>query len=122
MSPDEFQETIDKTIKELPEEFLRAKENVEVVMEDWPTPQDMQTARVDFQSLLFGLYRGVPKTKRGNYYSAVLPDKIVIFTGPILMVSKNLEDAKDRIKKTVLHEIGHHFGLSDKQIYAAQGH
>lgn len=122
MNPEEFQAIVDETIKTLPEEFLQAKENVEVVVEEWPTPQDMQTAQVDFRSLLFGLYRGIPKTKRGDRYNAVMPDKIIIFAGPILMISKNLEDCKARIKKTVLHEIGHHFGLSDKQIYAAQGH
>ncbi len=108
MSPDEFQEIVDDTINNLPLEFASKMENVDVLIEDWPNPP----------SLLFGLYRGVPKTKRGNYYSGVLPDKITIFAGPILYVSKDKEDAKKRIKDTVLHEIGHHFGLSDKQIYA----
>lgn len=121
MSPDEFQEIVDATIKNLPKEFASKMENVDVLIEDWPNNFEMSSIQTHpSKSLLFGLYRGVPKTKRGNYYSGVLPDKITIFAGPILLVSKDKEDAKRRIKGTVLHEIGHHFGLSDEAIYKAQ--
>ncbi|MBI2011943.1 metallopeptidase family protein [Candidatus Daviesbacteria bacterium] len=89
-------------------------ENVDIVVEDWPGDEEVKG-----KGLLYGLYRGVPKTKRGNYYSGVLPDKITIFAGPILTTSKDLKEAREKIKDTVLHEIGHHFGLSDKQIYRA---
>lgn len=121
MSPDEFQEIVDATIKNLPPEFASKMENVDVLVEDWPNNYEMESIKAHpGKSLLFGLYRGVPKTKRGNYYSGVLPDKITIFAGPILLVSKDKEDAKKKIKDTVLHEIGHHFGLSDEQIIKAQ--
>lgn len=120
MSPDEFQEIVDETIKNLPNEFSEKMENVDVLIEDWPNNFEMESIKIHpGKSLLFGLYRGVPKTKRGNYYSGVLPDKIIIFAGPILLVSKDKEDAKNKIKNTVLHEIGHHFGLSDEEIYNA---
>lgn len=121
VKPDEFEKIVNETIKNLPLEFASRMENVDVLIEDWPNNFDMASIqRHPGKSLLFGLYRGVPKTKRGNYYSGVLPDKITIFAGPILLVSKDKEDAKRRIKDTVLHEIGHHFGLSDEQIYKVQ--
>lgn len=122
MDLNEFEQVVDQTLKELPEEYSKEVDNVGVVVEGWPTWDDYHMARTPHNSLLFGLYRGIPKTKRGNYYSGVLPDKIKIFAGPILMVSKNIDDLKTRIKKTVLHELGHYFGLSDAQIYSAQGH
>ncbi len=121
MSPDEFEKIVDTTIENLPSEFASKMENVDVLIEDWPSNFEMSSIQTHpGKSLLFGLYRGVPKTKRGNYYSGVLPDKITIFAGPILLVSKDKEDAEKRIKDTVLHEIGHHFGLSDEEIYRAQ--
>lgn len=119
MTPEEFEKIVDETLKDLPKEFSKKMENVGIIVEDWPTPQDLSSIRAQKGSLLFGLYRGVPKTKRGGSYQA-LPDKIVIFAGPILSVSSSAEDAKKRIRDTVLHEIGHHFGLSDQQIYKAQ--
>lgn len=122
MTLEEFEKVVDQTLKELPEEYSKEVDNVGVVIEGWPHWDDYQTAKINSHSLLFGLYRGVPITKRGNYYSGVLPDKIKIFAGPLLMVSKNIDDLKTRIKKTVLHELGHYFGLSDEQIYKAQGY
>ncbi len=122
MTPQQFQEVVDETVKSLPLEFSSKMENVDILIEDWPTPEAFRAIQLHPSGgLLFGLYRGTPKPKRGNNYNGVLPDKITIFARPILMVSRDLEDAKKRIKETVLHEIGHHFGLSDQQIYAAQG-
>ncbi len=120
MNLDEFENVVDETLKELPEKYSKELDNVGVVVEGWPTWEDFQAAKTPPNSLLFGLYRGIPKTKRGINYSAVLPDKIKIFAGPLLIVSRSLEDLKKRIKKTVLHELGHYFGLSDEQIYRAQ--
>lgn len=120
MNLEDFEKVVDETLKELPEEYSKEVDNVGVMIEDWPTWDDYHAAKTSPNSLLFGLYRGIPKTKRGSNYSAVLPDKIKIFAGPILLVSKSLEDLKIRIKKTVLHELGHYFGLSDEQIYSAQ--
>jgi predicted Zn-dependent protease with MMP-like domain len=66
-------------------------------------------------ALLFGLYQGVPQTKRGIYYSAP-PDKITIFKNQILQVARTDEEIKERVRVTVIHEIGHHFGLTDAQM------
>lgn len=116
MTIDEVGEIVDQTLNELPSEFASRLDNVGVVVEPWPTPDEFASIQAHpSSSLLFGLYRGIPKTIRPRNYSA-LPDKITIYAGPILMVSKDLDDAKQNIKKTVLHEIGHHFGLSDQQL------
>lgn len=112
MNLEEFEKIVQEAVETLPQEFREKLDNVAITVESWPTPHP--------RTLLFGLYRGVPHTQRGAHYSA-LPDKIVIFAGPILSVSRDPEDARRRIRNTVLHEIGHHFGMSEEQIRRAEG-
>jgi predicted Zn-dependent protease with MMP-like domain len=116
----EFEGIVDQTVTELPEEFKSRLDNVDIMVEIWPTEEDLRSIFAHPGTTLFGLYRGIPKTKRGNNYSGVLPDKITIFAGPILRFSESLDDAKKQIRKTVLHEIGHYFGMSEKAIRQAQ--
>ncbi len=116
MTLEEVEDIVEEAIKDLPIEFSSKLDNVGFVVESWPNAFEMESIKAHPGSLLFGLYRGVPKTKRYSNYSA-LPDKIIIYAGPILMISKDLEDAKKRIKNTVLHEIGHHFGMSDAKLH-----
>lgn len=116
---EQFVNTVEKIVSSVPKEFSEKMENVDILVEIWPTEEEMQSIRAHPSSLLFGLYRGVPKTKRLSSYSS-LPDKIQIFAGPIMVISTDFADLEKRIKDTVLHEIGHHFGLSDEQIYKAQ--
>lgn len=116
MTLEEVENIVEETVKNLPEEFATALDNVGLVVEPWPTQEEFESIKAHpTKTLLFGLYYGVPKTRRPWSYSA-LPDKITIYAGPILMISKDLEDARQRIKNTVLHEIGHHFGMSDEQL------
>lgn len=118
MTLEEFEQVVDEVIKNLPEEFKSELDNVDIIVDVWPRDEDWQNINAHPGSLLFGLYRGIPKTKRLSNYSS-MPDKILIYAGPILMVSHDLADAKVRIKETVLHEIGHHFGLSEEKIRKA---
>lgn len=116
MTLEEVEDIVEDTLKNLPEEFSGALDNVGLVVEPWPNEFEFESIKAHpSNTLLFGLYQGIPKTKRPWSYTA-LPDKITIFAGPILMISKDLEDARRRIKNTVLHEIGHHFGMSDEQL------
>jgi predicted Zn-dependent protease with MMP-like domain len=108
MSNEEFEQIVKQTIQSLPEEFKSQLDNVEIVIEENPP-----------NPRLLGLYHGVPKTGRGVYYFA-LPDKITIYKEPLLRFSKNEEEAKEHIRDTVLHEIGHHFGLSDEELYKSK--
>lgn len=119
MSLENFEQIVDTVLENLPLEFAVKLDNVAITVEKWPTPADLKSIKAHPGTLLFGLYRGVPQTQRGNY-SAALPDKIVVFASPILIVSKDADDAKRRIRQTVLHEIGHHFGMSEQQIRKAE--
>ncbi len=115
MDDKEFEKLVGEALDSLPKEFADRLENVGVTYENWPNPLQMRKLRLNRRSLLFGLYEGVPLTQRRNY-TGVLPDKITIFKYPILMVSRSPEDVRERVRRTVIHEIGHHFGLSDKDL------
>jgi len=117
---EEFEQIVEQTVTDLPDEFKSRIENVDIQVEIWPTEQDLRSIYAHPGTTLFGLYRGVALTKRGNNYNAVLPDKIVIFAGSIMQFYSAPEDAKRQIKKTVLHEIGHYFGMSEMDIRKAQ--
>ncbi len=112
MDRSEFIDVVEKAVDGLPSVFKNRLDNVGIVVEDWPTEEQLRTLRV--RGTLFGLYEGVPQTKRGVYYSA-LPDKITIFQGPITRYAVDEEDMIRQIQQTVEHEIGHHFGLSEPQ-------
>jgi len=120
MTLEDFDQEVTKVIDELPPEFKKQIDNVDILVEIWPSEDDLKSILAHPGITLFGLYKGVPKTKRGSNYSAVLPDKITIYAGPILSFSKSLVDTKSQIKKTVLHEIGHYFGMSEEKIRDAQ--
>lgn len=120
MDIEEFQKIVDEAVETLPEEFSKELDNVDILVEIWPTEDDLRSIFAHPGTTLFGLYRGIPKTKRTSNYTGVIPDKIVIFAGPILQFAPNLEDAKKQIKRTVLHEIGHYFGMSEADIQKAQ--
>lgn len=115
MEDAEFEKLVGEAIDSLPQEFAKKLQNVGVTFENWPSPVQVTKLRLNRRSLLFGLYEGIPLTKRANY-SGVMPDKITIFKYPILMVSRNADDVRDRVRRVVVHEIGHHFGLSDSEL------
>ena len=104
---DPFEEAIDDALSSLPVDLRAAMSNVEIVVEDEPP---------DGQPLL-GLYRGVPLPRRSSTYSGVLPDKISIFGGPITRLAAGDADRLRReVRHVVLHEIAHHFGISDERL------
>lgn len=111
MELDEFEKLVNESVLTLPAKFKKAMDNVQIVVEDWPR---FGIAR---GRLLLGLYQGVPKTSWGRSQGMVLPDKISIFRGPIVYLGRNDPDLiKSIITDTVIHEIAHHFGISDKRI------
>jgi predicted Zn-dependent protease with MMP-like domain len=110
----EFQEVITEAIESLPDEFKSKLDNVDVVIEDYP-PRDV-TGRLPRGGLLLGLYQGIPQKRRTSRYGLVLPDKISIYKKNIEAISSSREEIYQRIRKTLLHEIGHHFSLSDRDL------
>jgi len=119
MTDEEFGALVAEGIDAIPDEFAQHIDNVAVVIADDPTPQQQLELHLRPHSLLFGLYQGVPKTKRGNS-AYQLPDKITIFKNPILHIAHTSDQIRAKVKETVWHEIGHHFGLSDHDIYSLQ--
>ncbi len=116
MTPEAFEQLVTEALNSLPQEFQEKLNNVSIVIEDYPTPYQQQKMHLRHNMSLFGLYEGVPQTKRTSTYSLVLPDKITIFQKPIEAFSNTEEEIKTQVKKTVLHEIGHHFGLTDEEL------
>jgi len=115
----EFERIVNEALETLPKEFAEKLENVGIVVEVAPSYYQLRKMKIPPNGLLFGLYEGVPRTKRGHY-SGVLPDKITIFMNSILYVSHSLEDVKEKVRDVVIHEIGHHFGLSDEELYRSK--
>lgn len=115
MNKRKFEKLVKKGIKAIPERFLKRLDNVAIVIEDEPTPYQLKKLKLKEGSKIFGLYEGIPKTKRG-YYSQVLPDKITIFKKNIEKLAKSEREIKEIIKNTLWHEIAHHFGIDERRI------
>jgi len=104
---DPFQEAIDDALNTLPDDLRAAISNVEIVVEDEPP---------DGEPLL-GLYRGIPLSRRNSMYFGVLPDRISIFSGPITRrAAGDADRLRSEVMHVVLHEVAHHFGISDERL------
>jgi len=99
----------------LPEEFSRKLENVDVVIEEEPSEDVLRELGLSRGSLL-GLYHGVPLRRKSVWTPPILPGKISIYRKPIVSVSRTREEMRQRIRQVVIHEIGHHFGLTDQDM------
>jgi len=111
---------VESGVADIPDRFLQKLDNVSVVIEDEPTPEQIKRFNLRSGWSLFGLYEGVPQISRGSNYGAVLPDKITIFQKPIEGAARNLGDIKEIVKNTVWHEIAHHFGMNEKEVRQAE--
>ena len=116
MNRDTFEELVAKAVEGLPEEFAERLDNVAITVQDYPTRQQLTRSHVGQGMTLLGLYQGVPITERGHNYGMVLPDKITIFQKPIEASCRNDAEIIARIRSVVLHEIAHHFGISDERL------
>jgi predicted Zn-dependent protease with MMP-like domain len=118
LSHQRFEELVEEALTAIPEPLWNAINNVAVTVADWPTPHQLERANLPPGNLLLGLYEGVPLTARTGNYGLVPPDVITIFRGPLLRVCPPNEHAvREQVKRTVLHEIAHHFGISDDRLY-----
>ncbi len=101
----------------MPAEFVVYLDNVDIVVEDWPTQEMLAGRTVDEGDLLLGLYEGVPLTERGDY-GMVLPDKITLFQKSIESICADQNEIVDEVRLTVIHEVAHHFGITDGRLEA----
>lgn len=120
MSDEQFERLVADGINAIPAEFTRLLNNVAIVIEDEPTPEQRKKSRPGEGQTLFGLYEGIPPVRRSAGYSMVLPDKITIFRRPIEQAAGSPADIKRLVCETVWHEIAHHFGLDEAEVRAAE--
>jgi predicted Zn-dependent protease with MMP-like domain len=113
---DEFEQLVADALATLPMEILSKMDNVAITVQDWPSRTQLASSRVEPGSTLFGLYQGVPLTQRSSHYGMVAPDRITIFRGPLISYCRTPEAIAEQVRKTVVHEIGHHFGMGEAQI------
>jgi predicted Zn-dependent protease with MMP-like domain len=116
MDREKFEELVDKAVQNLPAEIFDHLDNVEVVVDDRPSPNQLRKYGLKPNQTLLGLYEGVPQTRRSSNYGMVLPDKITIFQNTIEAVCRSDEEVIAEVEKVVKHEIAHHFGISDARL------
>ena len=109
-----FERLVVRAVRRLPPEIRAMLDNVEIVVEDEPTAEQLSAAAGG--DTLFGLYEGTPLTARGGSYSMTLPDKITIFRRPIERACETPEDMAEEIRITIIHELAHHFGFDEDRI------
>lgn len=119
---EKFYNMVMKAIDSLPPVFKERLENVDVVVEDWPTPAQLARSNIRSRFGLLGLYEGVPHTRRGQGYGMVLPDKITIFRKPIEARCHSWEEVREEVGKVVRHEIAHHFGIDEARLHDIENH
>lgn len=112
MTPEEFEKLADRAVKSLPEFFRRKMQNVVIVVSG--SPDRAQARR--FGRGLLGLYEGVPILDRGTYYSGAMPDKITLFKKNIEARCRSEEELEQEVRHVLLHEIAHHFGMTDEEL------
>jgi predicted Zn-dependent protease with MMP-like domain len=115
----EFERVVDEAIESLPKRFADLVENVVIAVEEEPTAEDLESLDdddgADGDVELLGIYRGVALTER-SHDDPLMPDEIAVFRGPINRVTNSWHEAVEEIRETVIHELGHYFGLSDDEM------
>jgi predicted Zn-dependent protease with MMP-like domain len=112
----EFEQAVSDALDSLPERFSRLVENVAIAVEEEPSDDDLGTVDDDeSDSELLGIYRGVALTER-SHDMPLLPDEIAVFRGPINRVARSRQEAVDEIRETIVHELGHYFGVDEEEL------
>lgn len=116
-SREKFESLVEKAVETLPEEYIKYFSNITIIVEDYPGPED--TKRLDLGGgLLLGLFSGVPYPHKGGFFDVPypMPDKIILFRKNIEKISSSEEELVEEIQKTLVHEVGHYFGLSERDL------
>jgi predicted Zn-dependent protease with MMP-like domain len=114
MDRERFEQLVAEAIDSLPDDFRQKMNNVAVVVEDLPSPREAR--RFARGRLLLGLYQGQPLTRRSSSYGMAFPDKITIYQANIEALCRTEDEIRRQVRRTVLHEIAHHFGIDDHRL------
>ena len=116
MTLEEFEDAVAAALESLPDDVAELIENVDILIEDFPSRRQMRENGIRNRYGLLGLYEGVPLPDRTYGYGNVLPDRITIFRRP-LEAHASEESLVDEIRRTVIHEVGHYFGFGDEWLH-----
>jgi len=116
LSPEEFEELVDEALESIPPPFERYMEGLAVDVEPMPDGETLEEMGIDDPRSLLGLYRGTPLTARSVEQSLRMPDSIVIYQRNIERMCRTRQQLVEQIRKTILHEVGHHFGMDEREL------
>ena len=114
MTRRQFEALVERALRRLPRKFKDKLANIAVVVENWADDETLAEMGIEPPDTLYGLYRGVDLTNRDSNYGNVLPDTVTIYQGPIEEDCADEEEMAELVRDTVIHEIGHYFGLDDE--------
>lgn len=120
VSDEQFEAMLVEAIDRIPEKYAKRLNNVGIFWENEPSLEQREKLKLRCNETLFGLYEGIPLTKRGAGYNLVLPDKITIFKHPMEHSCNNIVELKTQVGKTLWHEVAHYFGLDHTRIHALE--
>jgi len=119
LAPD-FDQIVERALRNIPARFRSRMNNVAVVVEEEPAPTQLKARGVSPGSTLLGLYEGRPLIHRSVFEPFYLPDRITIFQRPHERIARNREDLERLVEETLWHEVAHHFGLNEREVRAAE--
>ena len=119
LADEEFEPAVGNALDAIPDELAAEMDNVVVLVADEPEPEQLGPQDYDADGLptLLGLYDGVPLTERDDAWSMTLPDRILVFKGPLERWCSTREELVEEIEVTVIHEVAHHFGIDDARLH-----
>jgi predicted Zn-dependent protease with MMP-like domain len=117
LNDEELREEVAGVLDELLDEFREQLHNIEIVVQKRPSKHQLAEMDLDpHEEVIYGLYEGVPLPDRSAFDPPILPDKITLFSEPLLSDFPSLDDLREQIRLTVIHEIAHYFGMDDDEI------
>jgi len=121
MDREAFEKIVERVFEQLPDKFQSTIDNVRIAVEDYPSDELVQKLQLPSRYHLLGLYQGVPLPHRTSWYgrSAVVPDTISLYQKNIERQSRNDEELERNVRETLIHEIGHYFGMTEEEIRTA---
>ena len=117
MTRRQFEALVEKALRKLPRKFRERISNIAVVVEDWADEETLAEMGIEPPDTLYGLYRGIDLTRRDSSYGNVMPDVITIYQGPIEEDAADEQEMAEIVRETVVHELGHYFGLDDETMH-----